>query len=120
MSFFQEVARRWRGRSARSERRVAEWRELEPIWRRRFRGTDQQAFLRIWCEVASICGVDPSELHEEDSLAKLCGAGRTPVFSGKMQALEALTLIESKDLPAPKAKPHTVGDLMDYLLHAEW
>ncbi len=99
-----------------SSGRIAKWQEVEPIWLRRFSATDRETFVRIWSEIASICGVDPSALHENDSLKTLCEVGRWPVFSGKMQALEALVLAESKELPPPVVQPNTVGEVVDYLL----
>lgn len=82
---------------------------------RRFADADRVEFARLWCEIATICDVDPLKLHEDDSLRELCPEPLL-TFDLKLQELEALVIQESRELPPPRRRPNTVGEIIDYLL----
>ena len=93
--------------------------ELRHIHERRFAGSDAERFVRLWCEIASLCDVSPLDMHENERLGELCPQSRWLGFvhpSARQENLEALVLMESRHLPPPTVPPTTVGDVLDYLL----
>lgn len=113
------IRRWWRavsglGLRPRAIRRVDEH-ALETIRARRFAIADKEEFARIWCEIATICDVDPLKLHEDNLLRELCP--ESPLsFNLRMQELEALVLQETKERRPPRSRPNTVGEVIDYVL----
>lgn len=93
--------------------------QLKEIHERRFAGTDSGRFVRIWCELADICKVSPTELHEDNQLEELCPPFRCWKLvdeSAQQEALWEFVWLESRHLPPPKSPLNTVGDVVDYLL----
>ncbi len=98
---------------------VLSYAELRNIHERRFQGTDPERFVRLWCEIAGLCGVSPMEMHENDRPEELCPPHRVLGLVEPNAALEeisALIMAESRDRPLPASRPSTVGDVLDYLL----
>jgi hypothetical protein len=115
MSARDSIRRWWRTACGPRTIRHADQEELEAIRARRFADADRGEFARLWCEIATICDVDPLKLHEDDLLRDLCPEPLL-TFNLKIQELEALVMQETQDLPPPRSRPNTVGEVVDYVL----
>jgi hypothetical protein len=92
---------------------------LEALHRRRFPDTDKDRFMSLWCEIAEICRLSPDALHEDLKIASLRSVSTSWLSSdNRLENLNHLVLIESRDLPPPRPKPATIGGVLDYLLQA--
>jgi len=75
--------------------------------------------VRLWCEIAHLCGVSPLEMHENNPPEELCPPHRVLGLvepNAVLEEISALIMAESRGRPAPKTRPNTVGDVLDYLL----
>ena len=98
---------------------VRSYEELRHVHERRFPASDPERFVRLWCEVADLCGVLPLEMHEDDRPEELFPPDRVLGLVEPNVALEeisALIMAESRGRPPPKTRPNTVGEVLDYLL----
>ena len=92
---------------------------LDRLRRRRFPEADAERFARLWCEMAEVCGLSPDDLHEDLELASLRSApGSWLSFDDRLEDLNYLILVESRELAPPRPKPTTIGGVLDYLLKA--
>lgn len=94
---------------------AASFAQLKPILERRFAGAEPNAFVRLWGEMARICGVDPLDLHEDDELMNLCPPPEWSHINDKMDSLVYLAMRERRGSPSVPLR--TVGDLMDWMLN---
>jgi hypothetical protein len=92
---------------------------LEKLRMRRFPESDAERFALLWCEMAEVCGLSPVDLREDLELASLRSAPRSWLsLSDRLEDLNYLVLVESRELAPPRPKPTTIGGVLDYLLNA--
>jgi hypothetical protein len=78
---------------------------LKDVHERRFGGSDIERSVRLRSEIASICKISPTEMHEDDRLDELCPPWHFWRFvepSQRLENLEAFILAESRKLARPK------------------
>ncbi|HEY0466314.1 MAG TPA: hypothetical protein VGC79_19020 [Polyangiaceae bacterium] len=93
---------------------------LNALHQRRFASTDKERFMLLWCEIAEICGLAPNELRENAEIASLRSTPRSWLsYDDRLEDLDYLIISESRDLPPPRPKPRTIGEVLDYLLQEQ-
>jgi hypothetical protein len=91
---------------------------LSPVYERRFPGTDPERFVRLWCSLARMCGVSPTELHEDQLFRDLSPLdSRWSNLNTRMDDIEEFADAESGGQDVPE-RIDSVGTMMDWLLGA--
>jgi hypothetical protein len=93
---------------------------LDRVYARSCNGTDKTRFMLLWCEMAEVCHVPPTSLHEDDQIAdRFPGpTGWRTELNNPLEDLVYLVTMESRQLPLPASPPKTIGDVLRYLLQA--
>jgi hypothetical protein len=90
---------------------------LIDIHRRHYSATSQDEFLRLWQELTQLCEVGPGVLELDTVIEELCPNSPNPLITNsRLENIEGLIAIESRNYPPPKRRMRTVRDVMDYLL----
>lgn len=96
--------------------------ELKDIHHRGFRDYDLDSFCRVWCELADVVGVSPSELSPETELGGLFPKRSrwSMMDPPSLEEFEHWMLRKTRRKRLPtKADLSTVGALVHFLLEIE-